>query len=118
LRPDELRTILREQIAGVDVQPEAIRVAAFSLYLALLHYLDPPDILGQRLPTLIYSADRRTTDPKQHFDILVAANAFDIEAVVKEEPIRKRFSSQCADVVVGNPPWGFPKKKDTEACTV
>ncbi len=115
LRPDELRKILREQIAGIDVQPEAIRVAAFSLYLALLHYLDPPDIRDHRLPNLIYSANREETDPKQHFDILVAANAFDVDSAVQEEPIRKRFSSNCADVVVGNPPWGFPKKKDTKA---
>jgi len=115
LRPDELRKILREQIAGIDVQPEAIRVAAFSLYLGLLHYLEPPDILGQRLPNLIYRADRRTADPKQHFDILLAANTFNVEGAVKEEAIRKHFSSNCADVVVGNPPWGFPKKKDFEA---
>ncbi len=114
LRPDELRKILREQITGIDVQPEAIRVAAFSLYLALLHYLEPPDILGHRLPNFIYSADRQATDPNQHFDILLAANAFDVEAAVKEEPIRKRFSSECADIVVGNPPWGAPAKQDTE----
>jgi len=114
LRPDALRKILREQIAGIDVQPEAIRVAAFSLYLALLHYLDPPDIRGHRLPNLIYSANRKATDPKQHFDILLAANAFDIEAAVQEEPIRRRFSSECADVVVGNPPWGTPSDQDDE----
>lgn len=106
LRSDELRKILREQIAGIDVQPEAIRVAAFSLYLALLHYLEPPDILGHRLPNLVYSATRNGTDPRQHFDILVAANAFDVETVIGEQPIRDRFSSECADVVVGNPPWG------------
>lgn len=115
LRPDELRKILREQIAGIDVQPEAIRVAAFSLYLAFLHYLDPSDIRGHRLPHLIYSPDREETDPKQHFDILVAANAFDVKAKVKEEPIQKRFSSNCADVVVGNPPWGSPEKEKEDA---
>ncbi|MCK4341930.1 MAG: N-6 DNA methylase [Phycisphaerae bacterium] len=117
LRPDEVRKILRDQIAGIDVQPEAIRVAAFSLYLALLHYLEPPDILGHQLPNLIYSANRRKTDPNQHFDILLAANAFEVEAKVRE-PIRRRFTSGSADVMVGNPPWGFPKKpkkKDDEA---
>ncbi len=114
LRPDELRKILRDQIAGIDVQPEAIRVAAFSLYLALLHYLEPPDILGHQLPNLIYSANCRKTDPNQHFDILLTANAFDVEAAVQEEPIRKRFSSECADVVVGNPPWGKPSDQDDE----
>ena len=32
-----------------------------------------------------------------------------------QERIRRRFSSECADVVVGNPPWGFPKKEEAEA---
>lgn len=45
LRFEELRAILRDQIAGIDIEPEAIRVAAFSLYLALLSYMEPPDIL-------------------------------------------------------------------------
>jgi hypothetical protein len=26
--------------------------------------------------------------------------------------LSRNFSSQCADVVVGNPPWGYPKTKD------
>ena len=43
----QLRKILREQISGIDINGEAIRVAAFSLYLAFLHYQRPPDILKQ-----------------------------------------------------------------------
>ena len=115
LRPIELRKILREQIAGIDVQPEAIRVGAFSLYLALLHYLEPPDILGHKLPNLIYSANRQEdSDLDQHFDILLAGNAFAVEKAVDEESVRKRFSSDCADVVVGNPPWGAPANQDAK----
>jgi hypothetical protein len=49
LRDPQLRKILREQIAGIDINPEAVRVAAFSLYLALLHYIEPRDILFRHL---------------------------------------------------------------------
>jgi len=108
LTPDELRKILRDQILGIDINPEAVRVAAFSLYLALLHYQKPPDILYKRLPSLTY-ATRSLRDPKTHYDILLASDAFHVEEKVPEAPIRKRFSAGCADVVVGNPPWGDMK---------
>ena len=49
----QLRKILREQIAGVDINEEAVRVAAFSLYLAFLHYQEPREINEERrLPYL------------------------------------------------------------------
>ena len=108
LRPDELRTILRDQIAGIDINPEAVRVTAFSLYLAMLHYLDPPDILQHKLPCLTYTV-RPKTDVKKHFDILVAEDAFQIEDTITSEAVRQRFTSGCADIVVGNPPWGSPR---------
>jgi len=49
----QLRKILREQIAGMDINEEAVRVAAFSLYLAFLHYQEPREINEERrLPFL------------------------------------------------------------------
>jgi N-6 DNA Methylase len=111
LRPGELRKILREQIAGIDINPEAVRVAAFSLYLALLHYQEPPDILHKRLPSLTY-CEREDRDPALHYDILVAADAFHVEDVIQEDSIRSRFSTGCVEVVVGNPPWGDPTSQD------
>jgi len=115
LRFDELQKILREQLAGIDVNPEAIRVAAFSLYLAMLHYLDPPDILehvrrGNRLPYLVAN----DANPSS-FSCLAAANAFDTEFLAARPALAERFSSECADIVVGNPPWGSPGLSDHEA---
>jgi len=106
LRFDELRKILREQLAGIDVNPEAIRVAAFSLYLAMLHYLEPPDILqqiewGNRLPNLIVDDNRNDS-----LNILLPANAFDMERIESDFSLKSSFGSECADVVIGNPPWG------------
>jgi hypothetical protein len=111
LRPDELRKILRDQIAGIDINPEAVRVAAFSLYLALLHYQEPPDILYKKLPSLTYGQGE-DIDATLRYDILLASDTFHVEEKVREEHIHERFSTGCADVVVGNPPWGDPKSKD------
>ena len=47
------------------------------------------------------------------FDILLEANAFAVENAVPNETVRKRFGKGCADIVVGNPPWGYPPAKDT-----
>ncbi len=38
LSANALRNLLREQIRGIEINEEAVHVAAFSLYLALLHY--------------------------------------------------------------------------------
>ena len=49
----QLRRLLRDQIAGIDINEEAVRVAAFSLYLAYLHYQEPREINDERrLPFL------------------------------------------------------------------
>jgi hypothetical protein len=88
--------ILRRSLCGVDVNPTACRIAAFSLYLALLDQLSPPDIQelqrkGKMLPQLV---------------------SFSVGAQDGNEPRTIRcgdfFSDETAgafDVVVGNPPW-------------
>lgn len=109
----ELRKILRDQIRGIEINGEAVRVAAFSLYLALLHYLDPPDIWRDKLlPYLKYDPKARSNGSRR-FDILLEANAFAVEDAVPDETVRGRFGTGSADIVVGNPPWGYPKPKDT-----
>lgn len=114
-RSTELRTIIRDQLAGIEINEEAVRVAAFSLYLALLHFQKPPDIWkqiekGQRLPSLKYQANSINAGEK--FNNLIEANAFDIAEKVNDEDVLNKFSSNCADVVIGNPPWGQPKRGD------
>lgn len=108
----ELKNILKEQIAGIEANPEAARIAAFSLYLCLLHYLDPPAIerqirMGNRLPNLIATTENSTN----HFHCILAENAFDAERIASVPLWQKRFGPGCADIVVGNPPWGAPGKK-------
>jgi len=125
LSPAELRDLLRHRIFGIEINAEAARVAAFSLYLALLDQQEPPDIAsGDPLPYLIHNGDR----DEEHFGILVVSDAF---ALTEDE--RRQLSTRVAgknvyrgrkgdavllatagtldlplasfDVVVGNPPW-------------
>jgi hypothetical protein len=117
----QLRKILREQIAGMDINEEAVRVAAFSLYLAFLHYQEPREINEERrLPYLkwVPEEERKRRESQkpgaQFFDVLLHANSF--EAIAGELPpeVTQRFGPASATVVVGNPPWGYPKKADTD----
>jgi hypothetical protein len=115
----ELKEILKEQIAGIEANDEAARITAFSLYLSMLHYLDPPAIdqqikMGNRLPNLI-AKDRRS---ENHLHCILPKNAFDVKLIESIPVWKERFGRGCADVVVGNPPWGAPgKKADAETKT-
>ena len=92
MRWDSLCTIL-SRLHGWDIDGGAVRVAVFSLYVALLEEVTPPDIRlligrGRFLPELW---DRNL----RHRDF------FTIEA----EEAR-------ADVLVGNPPWSSRRGSD------
>jgi len=99
---NELKEILGKQILGIEINEEAARITAFSLYLAMLNYLDPPSILqhirnGNKLPNLI---DAGKTE-RNHYNSIHIDNAFRID---------KKFLGDI-DIIVGNPPWGAPGKK-------
>ena len=137
----ELREILRDQIRGVELNKNATYVAAFSLYLALLHYQNPRDILAQiefpepddkPLPHLIYNADK--VGKPNYYTVLFNCNAFaltkaeraQLQAELEAHPRRtalKRFLDNTGDlpieassvgVIVGNPPWGRLQKTSQE----
>lgn len=111
LRPVELRELLLSRIVGVDLNPAAIRLAAFSLYLAYLNYLEPRDILrAGPLPRLIYGPGMAAANA-----VLFTADAF---ASVSDEmgggsDADSSWHLKSFDVVVGNPPWGKPKKSES-----
>jgi len=120
----ELTDILLNSIIGIDVNLSAIQVAAFSLYLALLDHLDPPDIRKHKqLPKLVYSSTGE--DSGQN---LFQANAFwlteserallqghlkdgktsewnDDVAFLLQQPKLPLLNNNF-DIILGNPPWG------------
>ena len=97
IRWDSLLAILA-RLHGRDIDRGAVRVAVFSLYVALLQEVQPPDIRllirrGKLLPDLW----GRTLRAEDFF----AASAEEL----------------YADVVVGNPPWSSRREPDRSAVT-
>lgn len=119
--PPQLRKLLRDQIAGIDINEEAVRVAAFSLYLAYLHYQEPREINDERrLPFLkwVPSEERQQRELSmpgaRFFDVLLHANSFEVVDCKHSAQVTRRFGEACASVVVGNPPWGNPRRNDLD----
>jgi len=85
-----LQSLLEHNLVGVDVNPQAVRVASFSLYLTMCDEIDPRHYWQQvRFPRL---RDRQ----------LVCADFFreDIEG------FRTQLDGAKYDLVIGNAPWG------------
>jgi hypothetical protein len=90
----ELTAIVR-RLHGADINPAAVRVAAFSLYIALLEQSNPPE-----LSTLI---DAGKLLPSLYGDTLRTEDFFGT-------PDQGRY-----DAIVGNPPWKGRSNQVTSA---
>ena len=91
--PQELSTLLKRHIFGVDMDEDACSVAEFSLYLTLLEYVEPADLLEHprfKLPTL-----RKKNIFKSDF--------------FEFRPFKTKFHW-----AIGNPPWKKLIGKKTE----
>lgn len=87
-------TILKENIFGVEQEKEAIKVAAFSLYLAMLNRLDPKNLWPTgKFPYLIY--DPENTDLEKQGNNLFSMST------ISSGP----FEEIEYDLIVGNPPF-------------
>lgn len=91
ISPKDLTQILLNNIFGVDKNLKALKLTCFSLYVALLEFLTPKDILENKFkfPNLI----GRTLLEKNFFD----------------ENLNNRGIK--ADIIIGNPPWLSDKDK-------
>ena len=88
----ELRDLLTGHIFGIDVNPDAAKVAAFGTYLALLEAVDPPTIWDSvTLPRLLDTN-------------IIVSDAFDNHPL-----LTRKF-----DAVVSNPPWKSSLSKPAE----
>lgn len=99
---ETLVSLLMNNVFGVDIDPVAIRVAAFSLYLTLIDQLDPKILWNKgnhRLPYLIYDPDDATLKDKQGFNLLRKDTIKDVDANCFP-PLK---------LIVGNPPYGTKK---------
>ncbi|RLK06700.1 Eco57I restriction-modification methylase domain-containing protein [Tenacibaculum discolor] len=93
-----LKKILLENIYGIEIHPQSIKVTAFSLYLALVDNLNPKTLWQNkdyRLPYLINNPDDLSL--KKQGSNLYCRDTID----TNEEIENIEF-----DLVVGNPPFG------------
>ncbi|MCX6582524.1 MAG: N-6 DNA methylase [Candidatus Aminicenantes bacterium] len=91
---EDLKDILLHSIYGVEKEPEAIKVAAFSLYLAILDHLEPKSLWNSiRFPFLVSSL-AETANAGQGRNLFCASSLADGEFLMQEY-----------DLVVGNPPF-------------
>ncbi len=106
-RARELRKVLCS-LYGVDINPTACRITAFSLYLAYLDQLSPRDIQelkqkGHKLPRVVHYQEGV---PEERVEGNIWCRDFFAEGT--EYLVD-------ADLVIGNPPWGSIAVKDTLA---
>jgi len=95
---NELKRLLTDNIFGVEIHPQSIKVAAFSLYLALVDNLNPKTIWQNkdyRLPYLINDLSDDTLVEQGN-------NLFRCDTI-QENPEVEKIDF---DLVVGNPPFG------------
>lgn len=107
-RARELMALLRSSLYGIDFNPTACRITAFSLYLAYLDQLEPRDIQelqakGRALPNLIRQLHQSA---EKSADGGIWCGDF-----FKDGEPYPTF----IDVTVGNPPWGSHVRAGTEA---
>jgi len=95
---NKLQKILTDNIFGIELHAQAIKVAAFSLYLALVDCLDPKTLWqkkNHRLPFLINNPNDKSLK-KQGYN-LYCRDTIDQN---------KEIESIKFDLIVGNPPFG------------
>jgi N-6 DNA Methylase len=85
----DLRPILENNLVGVDKNPEAVRVACFSLYLAMADAIEPKHYVTR---------DNVKVFPRLRGTRLIHRDFFDDECVVPDVG--------SFDCVLGNAPWG------------
>lgn len=94
-----LSNLLTDNIFGVELDKKSIKVAAFSLYLSMLDFLDPRDVWleeDKQFPHLIYDEKSHNPDDKK------GKNLFHADTIEPEG----KFENITYDLIVGNPPFG------------
>ncbi len=98
LSNDELCKIVADNIFGIDKDINAINVSIFSLYITLLDYKEPKEIMQFQLPEV----------ENKNFWV---ANFFDpaLKETLKDTLSFKNTEFPDFDFIIGNPPWGSKK---------
>jgi hypothetical protein len=87
-----LAEIAQNNLFGIDINPEALKVACFSIYIAILDYEDPGTIMD-KFPF-----------PDLH---LLEGDVFDTT-----DDFNEIINGASLDFILGNPPWKKDKSKE------
>lgn len=90
---DDLRGLLTRNIYGVERNRDACHVAAFSLYLTMLDYVDPREL----------SRVAAGHAQEKLFPALLGANLIACD-FFSDDPLLSRLPAQVR-CIIGNPPW-------------
>ncbi len=101
---ERLKEIAKQNIFGIDRDLNALHVAAFSIYIALLDYKQPPEIKVFHLPKLLGENLFRNdffNETSENLNDGLVTHAFD-----------EKFKTEIQfDFILGNPPWGSKNHK-------
>lgn len=86
---EEKKEILKTQLFGIDIDRNALQIAAFSLYLALLED-ESPDFIREKIE------QENPILPSLIGETLICGNSI----------LEDLFSDKVFDCIVSNPPWG------------
>ncbi|MEK6258076.1 MAG: N-6 DNA methylase [Planctomycetota bacterium] len=96
----DLKPLLENNFYGVDYNPDAVRVACFSLYLAMADAIDPKHYIT-----------REKVFPRLRGTRLITQDFFDETT----EGFRTVEDAGTFNLVIGNAPWGDGSTKETSA---
>lgn len=95
---EALRALLENNLFGIDIEKEAVRVASFSLYMTMLDSIDP----------LEYWENEVSFPPLRGYR-LIAEDFFRED----KEGLRTGIDANTYDLVLGNAPWGKNSVKNS-----
>jgi len=90
-RSVRIREIAENNLFGIDINLQALKVTCFSIYIALLDYQEPKEIDKYKFPNLID-------------ENLFEANFFD-----EDKSYNEIIKKQNLNFILGNPPWKSDK---------
>jgi len=92
-----LREIVVNNLFGIDINEQALKVTCFSIYIAMLDYIDPKSILVNF-----------------HFPDLIDNNLFEADFFNASHTYNDKILLESVDFILGNPPW----KSDKNDCHI
>lgn len=92
-----LKRLMINSIYGVELNKNSIKVATFSLYLAMLDFLYPATLWHQGEEKFPYLINDKEDDTLK----VQGDNLFRTDTIIENKEIEKNY-----DVIVGNPPYG------------